>query len=49
VHTADARTASLRFSGVLVTDSEPEVLRRLQAYAPIRVERTGDAIVLHSR
>jgi transmembrane sensor len=49
VRAADARTASLRFSGVLVTDSEPEVLRRLQAYAPVRVERTGDTIVLHGR
>jgi transmembrane sensor len=49
VRTADARTAALRFSGVLVTDSEPQVLRRLQAYAPIRIERTAAAIVLHSR
>ena len=49
VRTADARTAALRFSGVLVTDTEPAVLRRLEAYAPIRVERTSEAIVLHRR
>ena len=49
VRTADARTAALRFSGVLVTDNEPDVLRRLAAYAPVRVERTGDAIILHHR
>ncbi|HEX3889101.1 MAG TPA: FecR domain-containing protein [Phenylobacterium sp.] len=49
VRVADARTAALRFSGVLVTDNEPDVLRRLQAYAPVRVERTGDAIILRRR
>jgi transmembrane sensor len=49
VRTADARTAALRFSGVLVTDNEPDVLRRLSAYAPVRVERTSDAIILHHR
>jgi transmembrane sensor len=49
VRTADARTAALRFSGVLVTDNEPDVLRRLAAYAPVRVERTADAIILHHR
>lgn len=49
VRTADAKTAALRFSGVLVTDNEPDVLRRLAAYAPVRVERTTDAIILHHR
>jgi transmembrane sensor len=49
VRIADARTAALRFSGVLVTDNEPDVLRRLQAYAPVRIERTSDAIILHRR
>jgi transmembrane sensor len=49
VRTADAPTAALRFSGVLVTDSESDVLRRLQAFAPLRVERTADAVVLHRR
>ena len=46
---ADARTGALRFSGVLVTDNESDVLRRLQAFAPVRVEHTADAIVLHGR
>jgi transmembrane sensor len=49
VRTADADTAALRFSGVLVTDNEQDVLRRLQAYAPVRVERTSSAIVLYRR
>jgi transmembrane sensor len=49
VRTADARTAALRFSGVLVTDSQPDVLRRLQAFVPVRVEQAPGAIVLHSR
>jgi transmembrane sensor len=49
VRTADPRTAALRFTGVLVTDNETDVLRRLQAFAPVRAERTGGAIVLHRR
>jgi ferric-dicitrate binding protein FerR (iron transport regulator) len=49
VRPADARTAALRFSGVLVTDNEADVLRRLAAYAPVRVERTDAEIVLRSR
>jgi transmembrane sensor len=49
VRTADARTAALRFSGVLVTDNEADVLRRLAVYAPVRVERTSSEIVLHRR
>ena len=49
VRTADARTAALRFSGVLVTDDETAVLRRLTAYAPVTVERTEAGVVLHHR
>ena len=49
VRTADAGTAALRFSGVLVTDREQDVLRRIEAYAPVRVEHSGAAIVLHRR
>jgi transmembrane sensor len=49
VRTADAQTAALRFSGVLVTDNEADVLRRLTAYAPVRVERTSTEIILHRR
>ncbi len=49
VRTADAQAAALRFSGVLVTDNEPDVLRRLEAFAPVRVERVGAEIILHHR
>jgi transmembrane sensor len=49
VRTADAKTAALRFSGVLVTDDEADVVRRVQAFAPVRAERTPGAIVLHAR
>jgi len=49
VRAADARTAALRFSGVLVTDNEADVLRRLSAFAPVRIERTSDEIILHYR
>ena len=49
VRTADAHTAALKFSGVLVTDNEAAVLRRLEAYAPIHAERARDGIVLRRR
>ena len=49
VRAADARAAALRFTGVLVTDNEDDVLRRLTAYAPVRVERTASEIILHHR
>ncbi len=49
VRTADAKTAAVRFSGVLVTDNEKDVLRRLEAYAPVRVEHTSTEIILHHR
>jgi transmembrane sensor len=49
IRTADATTANLRVTGVLMVDHEPDVMRRLQAYAPITVERRPDGIVLRSR
>lgn len=49
VRIADARTAALRFSGVLVTDNEDAVLRRLEAYAPVLAERAGGGVVLRRR
>jgi transmembrane sensor len=49
VRPADARTAALRFSGVLVTDDEADVLRRLAAYAPVKVERTAEGVILRHR
>ena len=49
VRAADSGTAALRFSGVLVTDNEPAVLRRLEVYAPVRADHTGDAVILRRR
>jgi transmembrane sensor len=49
VRPADAQTAALRFTGVLVTDSEADVLRRLEAFAPIRAERVNGAGVLRRK
>jgi transmembrane sensor len=46
VRADDARTASLRFSGVLVLDNEPAVLRRIEAFAPVKAVRTADGVVL---
>ena len=49
VRTADATTGSLRFSGVLVLDDAPAVLRRIEAFAPVRAQRTDDGVVLRRR
>jgi transmembrane sensor len=49
VRTADAATASLRFSGVLVLDSAPDVVGRIEAFAPVRARSTADGIVLSRR
>jgi transmembrane sensor len=49
VTTADARTAALRFTGVLVTDNEPAVIRRLEGFAPVTAEQTADGVVLRAR
>ncbi len=49
VRVADPQTAALRFTGVLVTDREADVLRRLEAFAPIRAEQTGATVVLRRK
>jgi transmembrane sensor len=49
VRPADPQTAALRFTGVLVTDSEADVLRRLQAFAPVSAERVNGAVVLRRK
>jgi transmembrane sensor len=49
VRPADAAAAQLRFSGVLTLDDRASVVRRLEAFAPIRAEVAGDGIVLHRR
>lgn len=49
VRVADEATGRLPFSGVLVLDRRADVLRRLQAYAPVAVEDRPDGVVLHAR
>lgn len=49
VRTADAATGAMRFTGVLVIDNEDAVLRRLEAYAPVKAEPVRGAIVLRRR
>lgn len=49
VRLADPTLGQVRFSGVLVTDNEADVLRRLEAFAPVRAERKREAIVLYAR
>ena len=41
--------ADLKFSGVLMIDTEDEVVRRLQAFLPIAVDRASDGLVLRLR
>ena len=49
VRTADAATGAMRFTGVLVVDNEEAVLRRLEAYAPVKAEPVRGAVVLRRR
>lgn len=46
VRTADADTAALKFSGVLVLDNEAAVLRRIEVFAPVKVVSTPDGVIL---
>jgi transmembrane sensor len=41
--------AELKFSGVLVIDTEDAVVRRLEAFLPISVDRSPDAFTLRMR
>jgi transmembrane sensor len=41
--------AKLRFSGVLQLDTEDAMVRRLEAYLPIRAEHTPAAVILRGR
>ena len=47
--TADPSASSLRFSGVLVLDNAPDVLRRIEAFAPVTAQRTDAGVVLRRR
>ncbi len=49
VRVADSQTARLKFSGVLSLDDRVALLRRLEAFAPIRAEQTGTEIILKRR
>jgi len=49
VRVADPQTAALRFTGVLVTDKEADVLRRLEAFAPVAATRGPDGVVLRRK
>lgn len=49
VQVADAATGRLRFSGVLALDDKDALLRRLEAFAPVRAERGAGGVVLHRR
>ena len=41
--------ADLRFSGVLVIDGQDAMVRRLQAFLPLSVDRAGDGMTLRMR
>jgi transmembrane sensor len=43
------RTAELRFSGVLILDSEDAVVGRLQAFLPVAVQRSSGAVSIRAR
>ena len=49
VRAADPATGAMRFTGVLVIDNEDAMLRRLEAYAPVKAEPVRGAIVLRRR
>lgn len=49
IRLGDAGVGALRFSGVLVVDSEEQVVARLQAFLPIRVQQTGGGYTLLQR
>jgi len=49
VRAADAATGAVRFTGVLVIDDEDAVLRRLEAFAPVKAEPVRGEILLRRR
>ncbi|MBT9470823.1 MAG: FecR domain-containing protein [Phenylobacterium sp.] len=49
VRVADVATGQIRFSGTLTLEGRDAVLRRLEAFAPVRADRAGDVIVLRRR
>ncbi|MBU1375670.1 MAG: FecR domain-containing protein [Alphaproteobacteria bacterium] len=49
VRVADAATGRMRFTGVLTLDDKDVVLRRLEAFAPVRAERGPTGVTLRRR
>lgn len=49
VTVADAATGRMRFTGVLMLDDKDAVLRRLEAFAPVRAERAASGVILRRR
>ncbi len=49
VRVADAATGQIRFTGVLALDDKEAVLRRLEAFVPVRAEADGAGVVLRRR
>ncbi|MGR4864042.1 FecR family protein [Caulobacter sp. LARHSG274] len=49
VKLADARTANLRLSGVLIVDDQDAMVDRLSHLLPVRTTKTKDAIVIRAR
>ena len=45
----DEKARSIRFSGVLVLDSEDQIIQRLQSFLPITAAKSGGKITLRSR
>jgi transmembrane sensor len=49
IRVADAATGQIPFTGVLALDDRTQVLRRLEAYAPVRAEQDPAGTVLRRR
>lgn len=49
VRVADPAAGRVRFTGVLTLEGKAAVLRRLEAFAPVRAETRADGVVLHRR
>ena len=48
IRLGDPAVGRIRFTGVIVIDSEDVVVRRLQGLLPVRIEQSQDAVVLWS-
>lgn len=48
IRPADAQTAAIPFTGVLVTDNQAAVLRRLEAFSGVRAETSGREVILRA-